>query len=77
MENNEDSPVPRAMVPQELPQVPVGRVLHDDVERAVLRAAAQQVDDVHVLADHFHHLHLGYQRHHLRVRVALCDLHIY
>lgn len=67
----EHRPVPRAAAPQEVAQVPVGRELHDDVERPVLRAAAEQVDDVDMLADHLHHLHLRDQRHHLRVRVAL------
>ena len=34
------------------PEVAVLRELHDDVERPVLGAGAQQVDDVDVAADH-------------------------
>lgn len=60
------------MVSEELPQVAIRRVLDDHIKWAVLRAASQQVDYVHVLADHLHHLHLRHQRHHLCVCVALC-----
>lgn len=54
-------------------QVAVRRVLDYDVQRAILRAAAQQVDDVDVPPDHLHHLHLRHQVHHLGVRVALLE----
>ena len=49
-------------------------VLDDDVERAVLRADPEQVDDVDdvlVAADHLHHVHLGDEVDHLLVGVAL------
>ena len=59
------------MLPEEVAQVAVRCELDDDVERAVLRAAAQQVEDVDVLADHLHHLHFRDEVHELRVRVAL------
>ena len=60
--------------PQEVPEVAVLGVLDDDVEGPVLRADAEQVDDVDdvvVAADHLHHVHLGDEVDHLLVGVAL------
>jgi len=56
---------------EEVPEVAVEGVLHHDEQRPVLGAAAEQVDDVDVLADHFHHFHFGHQVHHFRIRVTL------
>ena len=56
---------------QKVPQVTVLRKLNDDVERPVLGAHPQQVDDVDVAADHLHHVHLGDEVDHLGVRVSL------
>lgn len=61
-----------AVTPQEVLEVAVRGVLHDYVQWAVLAAAAEQVDDVDVLANHLHHLHLADQVLDVGVRVTLC-----
>ncbi len=70
-----DSPlVTRAgsVLAQKVAQVSVRSELDDDVEGTVLRAAAEQVENIDVLADHLHHFHFGDEVHEFRVRVALC-----
>ena len=49
------------------------RILHNDKQGSVLRADAQQVDDVNVAPDDLHHVHLGDQVDHLGVGVALLE----
>ena len=42
---------------QKVPQVAILGKLHYHVQGSVLGANSQQVDNVHVLAYHFHHVH--------------------
>ena len=63
-----------ATIAQEVAQVAIGGVLEDDVDGAVLGAAAEQVDDVPVLSHHLHHFHFLYQVRHLPIRCVICDV---
>lgn len=67
----------RPVLSQEIPEVAVLREFHQDEQRPVLCAAPQQVDDVHVFADHFHHFHLRHQIHHFGVGVSVCKTIFY
>lgn len=60
-----------SVLSQKVTQVAVRSEFHDDVQRAVLSAAAEQIENVGVLADHFHHLHFRDEIHQLSVSVAL------
>ena len=62
----------RAVLAQKVAQVSVRSEFDDDVEWAVLSAAAEQIENVGVFADHLHHLHFRDEVHQFRVRVALC-----
>ena len=58
------------LLPQEVSQIAEVGKLDDDVDRAVLCAHPQQVDNVLVLADRLHQVHFGHEVNHVVVRVA-------
>jgi hypothetical protein len=61
-----------AMFSKIIPQVSIGCIFNDDKQRATLAATAQQIDDIHMFSNHFHHFHLTNQIFDIRVSVVLC-----
>ena len=59
------------LLPQKVPQVAELRELNDDVDGTFLGADAQQVDDVPVVADDLHQVHLRHQVDQVAVGVAV------
>lgn len=60
-----------SVLAKKIAQVSVRCEFNDDVERSVLSAAAQQIENIGVFANHLHHLHFGYEVHQFRVGVTL------